>query len=147
MDIRLLVCRFIWDDGFGSISDALECLRLCKEEGAHVSSNSWGGVPHSSEPPRRLAGGREARREGRKSGSKRVQHRGAPCALADMSPVSFTCMHVPAQDLAPPVPPLPAGAIEDGLKEVEKAGMLFVVASGNQGIDLDARPAYPASSK
>lgn len=85
MDIRLLVCRFIWDDGFGSISDALECLRLCKEEGAHVSSNSWGGVPHSR-------------------------------------------------------------AIEDGLREIEQAGMLFVVASGNQGIDLDARPAYPASS-
>lgn len=49
MNVRLLVCRFIWDDGFGSISDALECLRLCREEGAMVSTNSWGGVPHSSE--------------------------------------------------------------------------------------------------
>ncbi|KAL4457752.1 hypothetical protein ABPG75_012617 [Micractinium tetrahymenae] len=85
MDVRLLVCRFIWDDGFGSISDALECLRLCKEEGAVISSNSWGGVPRSR-------------------------------------------------------------AIEEGLKEIEEAGMLFVVASGNQGIDLDARPAFPASS-
>jgi hypothetical protein len=50
MDVRLLVCRFIWDDGFGSISDALECLRLCREEGAAISTNSWGGVPHSREP-------------------------------------------------------------------------------------------------
>lgn len=58
MDIRLLVCRFIWDDGFGSISDALECLRLCKEEGAHVSSNSWGGVPHSSKRDRPVMGRR-----------------------------------------------------------------------------------------
>lgn len=49
MDVKLLVCRFIWDDGFGSISDALECLRLCREEGATVSTNSWGGVPQSSE--------------------------------------------------------------------------------------------------
>ncbi len=54
MDVRLLGCRFIWDDGFGSISDALECLRPCREEGALVSTNSWGGVPHSSEFLRRL---------------------------------------------------------------------------------------------
>lgn len=29
---------------------------------------------------------------------------------------------------------------------MEAAGMLFVVASGNQGVDLDTRPAFPASS-
>lgn len=70
MDIRLLVCRFIWDDGFGSISDALECLRLCKEEGAHVSSNSWGGVPHSSEPRPGRGWEKEGGREGDSCWSK-----------------------------------------------------------------------------
>jgi hypothetical protein len=39
-----------------------------------------------------------------------------------------------------------AEAIDAALKEIEAAGMLFVVASGNQGTDLDARPAFPASS-
>ncbi|KAI3436676.1 hypothetical protein D9Q98_006092 [Chlorella vulgaris] len=86
MNVRLLVCRFIWDDGFGSISDALECLRLCREEGAMVSTSSWGGVPHSM-------------------------------------------------------------AIDAALAEAKQAGMLFVVASGNQGTDLDARPSFPASSQ
>lgn len=49
MDVKILVCKFIWDDGMGSVSDALECLRLCKEAGATISSNSWGGVPNSRE--------------------------------------------------------------------------------------------------
>ncbi|KDD76845.1 subtilase, partial [Helicosporidium sp. ATCC 50920] len=38
---NLLVCRFIWADGTGYVSDAASCLDLCREAGAFVSSNSW----------------------------------------------------------------------------------------------------------
>lgn len=40
-----------------------------------------------------------------------------------------------------------AEAIDAALREIKAAGMLFVVAAGNQGTDLDARPAFPASSE
>lgn len=42
-----MVCRFIWDDAGGYISDAMTCLRLCRGEGAMITSNSWGGVGYS----------------------------------------------------------------------------------------------------
>lgn len=47
--VQLLVCRFIWDDGTGFVSDAMNCLKLCKQEGALITSNSWGGIGYSSE--------------------------------------------------------------------------------------------------
>lgn len=48
----------------------------------------------------------------------------------------------------PPALLLPAaGLIEEALKQVQEAGMLFVVASGNKATDLDARPEFPASSR
>jgi hypothetical protein len=43
----LMPCRFIGDSGAGYVSDAITCMRLCRAEGAHVYSNSWGGVPYS----------------------------------------------------------------------------------------------------
>lgn len=43
------MCRFIWDDGTGYVSDAMNCLKLCKQEGALITSNSWGGIGYSSE--------------------------------------------------------------------------------------------------
>ena len=44
----VLSCRFISDGGSGYISDAITCMRLCQEEGAHIYSNSWGGVGFSA---------------------------------------------------------------------------------------------------
>jgi hypothetical protein len=31
--VRLLVCKFIWDDGSGYVSDAMNCIKLCKQVG------------------------------------------------------------------------------------------------------------------
>ena len=42
--VKLVVCRFIWSDGSGYISDAITCLKLCRDEGALITSNSWGGI-------------------------------------------------------------------------------------------------------
>ena len=46
--VSLLPCRFIGDNGAGYVSDAIACMRLCRNEGAHVYSNSWGGVGYSA---------------------------------------------------------------------------------------------------
>ena len=46
--VKLLVCRFIWNDGSGYVSDAMNCIKLCKQEGALITSNSWGGIGYSS---------------------------------------------------------------------------------------------------
>lgn len=47
--VKLLVCRFIWNDGSGYVSDAMNCIKLCRQEGALITSNSWGGIGYSSE--------------------------------------------------------------------------------------------------
>lgn len=43
----VLTCKFISDSGSGYVSDAITCMRLCQQEGAHIYSNSWGGVGYS----------------------------------------------------------------------------------------------------
>ncbi len=43
--VGLLICKFIGDSGTGAIYDAIQCMRLCEEEGALIYSNSWGGIP------------------------------------------------------------------------------------------------------
>ncbi|KAL4451625.1 hypothetical protein ABPG75_007287 [Micractinium tetrahymenae] len=53
--VQMLVCRFIWDDGTGYVSDAMNCLKLCKQEGALITSNSWGGIGYSSFLEREIA--------------------------------------------------------------------------------------------
>lgn len=45
--VQLYVCRFIWNDGSGYISDAMNCISLCSAEGAMITSNSWGGIGYS----------------------------------------------------------------------------------------------------
>lgn len=45
--VSILSCRFITDNGAGYVSDAITCMRLCQKEGAHIYSNSWGGVGYS----------------------------------------------------------------------------------------------------
>ncbi|EFN56037.1 hypothetical protein CHLNCDRAFT_22903, partial [Chlorella variabilis] len=84
--IKLLVCRFIWNDGSGYVSDAMNCIKLCKQEGALITSNSWGGIGYSSFLEREIASS-------------------------------------------------------------QSAGQLFVVASGNSGVNLDDVPLYPTSYK
>ncbi|KDD76013.1 subtilase, partial [Helicosporidium sp. ATCC 50920] len=39
---QLYVCRFIWADGTGFLSDAAACLDWCRSKGVKISSNSWG---------------------------------------------------------------------------------------------------------
>lgn len=41
----------------------------------------------------------------------------------------------------------PAGFLEREIASTQTAGQLFVVASGNSGVDLDAVPLYPTSYK
>eukprot|EP00887_Chlorella_sp_A99_P002405 scaffold10.g2405.t1 len=43
--VKLLVCRFIWDDGGGWMSDAIKCWGLCDRAGATIYTNSWGKLP------------------------------------------------------------------------------------------------------
>eukprot|EP00890_Picochlorum_soloecismus_P001341 jgi/Picsp_1/2207/NSC_05671-R1_peptidase s8 and sedolisin len=45
---RLIGCKFLRDDGGGYTSDAIECINWCVEQGATISSNSWGGGSYSS---------------------------------------------------------------------------------------------------
>lgn len=84
--VKMLVCRFIWNDGSGYVSDAMNCIKLCNQEGAMITSNSWGGIGYSSFLEREIA-------------------------------------------------------------TSQSAGQLFVVASGNSGINLDDVPLYPTSYK
>lgn len=161
MDVKLLVCKFIWDDGMGSVSDALECLRLCKEAGATISSNSWGGVPNSREWPGRECTGwcgwgmskgslycnahswlHSCSSLQTSGGHARARATFAQCLLPSCP---LACLPINLPTLPTPCPS--AGLIEEALKQVQEAGMLFVVASGNHGVDLDARPAFPASSR
>lgn len=44
---KLYICRFLWDDGSGYVSDAMTCLGLCRTAGALITSNSWGGIDYS----------------------------------------------------------------------------------------------------
>lgn len=45
--VGLLICRFIGPLG-GDIFDAMVCMRLCRDEGALIYNNSWGGLTYSS---------------------------------------------------------------------------------------------------
>ncbi|KAG1651523.1 hypothetical protein FOA52_008470, partial [Chlamydomonas sp. UWO 241] len=40
---RMLGCKFMDSQGSGYTSDAVECVRYCREQGAKITSNSWGG--------------------------------------------------------------------------------------------------------
>lgn len=44
---KLYICRFIWDDDSGYVSDAMTCMTLCRGVGALITSNSWGGIDYS----------------------------------------------------------------------------------------------------
>ena len=43
----IMTCRFMDATGNGWVSDAIRCFEYCLSKGAHVLSNSWGGVDYS----------------------------------------------------------------------------------------------------
>jgi hypothetical protein len=41
---HIIGCKFLdGADGVGSMADAAECIRWCRDQGARITSNSWGG--------------------------------------------------------------------------------------------------------
>ena len=82
--VSLMVCKFITDYG-GDIGDAILCMRLCRDEGALIYNNSWGGLDYTSI------------------------------------------------------------ALEQEIKALEASNGLFVAAAGNDGLNIDYTPKYPAS--
>ncbi|KAG1667066.1 hypothetical protein FOA52_000429 [Chlamydomonas sp. UWO 241] len=83
-NVKMLGCKFLASEGAGYTSDAIECVRWCCNQGAKITSNSWGGGGYSR-------------------------------ALYD----------------------------EVGISEA--AGHLFIAAAGNDGVNIDTRPCYPAA--
>jgi len=41
-NVELVPCKFLDSSGSGSTSDAIECMNWCHDNGATISSNSWG---------------------------------------------------------------------------------------------------------
>ena len=46
-NVKMIGCKFLSSSGSGSTSDAIECVRWCREQGAKITSNSWGGGGYS----------------------------------------------------------------------------------------------------
>ena len=46
--VSIITCRFMDASGNGWVSDAIRCIEYCISKGAHVMSNSWGGVEYSA---------------------------------------------------------------------------------------------------
>jgi subtilisin family serine protease len=47
-NIQTVPCKFLSSTGSGSTSDGIECLYWCQQNGATISSNSWGSSSSSS---------------------------------------------------------------------------------------------------
>jgi subtilisin family serine protease len=45
--VRLMACKFLGADGYGYVSDAIECIDYARLNGAKVLSNSWSGGGYS----------------------------------------------------------------------------------------------------
>ena len=39
--VQLLSCKFLTASGTGSTSNAITCIRWCRNQGAKITSNSW----------------------------------------------------------------------------------------------------------
>ena len=44
-DVRLMACKFLGVDGFGTTEDAIRCVDFAVQNGARVINASWGGGP------------------------------------------------------------------------------------------------------
>lgn len=45
--VTMLPCKFLSASGSGSTSDGIECIYWCRDQGATISSNSWGSTSSS----------------------------------------------------------------------------------------------------
>lgn len=43
MQVQVLTCKFLNDQGYGYASDAVACIDYCLENGADIITNSWSG--------------------------------------------------------------------------------------------------------
>ena len=46
--VSIIACKFMDATGNGWVSDAIRCFQYCMSKGAHIISNSWGGVDYST---------------------------------------------------------------------------------------------------
>ena len=46
-NVSIMACKFLSASGSGSTSGAIACLQYALDNGAHITSNSWGGGPYS----------------------------------------------------------------------------------------------------
>lgn len=44
---KIMACKFLSADGYGSVSDAVDAIIYAVNNGAHILSNSWGGSDYS----------------------------------------------------------------------------------------------------
>lgn len=44
---QIMACRFLGPDGYGSTSDAVDCVNYAVDNGARILNNSWGGGGYS----------------------------------------------------------------------------------------------------
>ena len=47
-NVKLMACKFLNDEGYGYVSDAVYALEYAKMMGAHITNNSWGGGGYSA---------------------------------------------------------------------------------------------------
>ncbi len=40
--VHIIGCKFLDERGEGDVANAIECIRWCREQGARITSNSWG---------------------------------------------------------------------------------------------------------
>jgi subtilisin family serine protease len=82
--VRLMACKFLAEDGFGTTSDAIRSINFAVQKGAKIINNSWGGDSYSQ-------------------------------------------------------------ALFDAVAAGRDRGVLFLAAAGNDGINNDVFPTYPAN--
>ena len=102
---------------------------------ASTCTSPWnGGNSTLRPPPHRRAPPHPLPSLCRRKGEPPTRYRPGACAVAP-------------PPMARPELSEPAGFLEREIASTQTAGQLFVVASGNSGVDLDAVPLYPTSYK
>ena len=59
-NVRIMACKFLDGNGYGAISDAIECIDYAVAKGAKVLNNSWGGGDYSQALHDAIAAARDA---------------------------------------------------------------------------------------
>ena len=130
LQVNLLSCKFMGPAGYGSTSDAVQCIDFCLALKAHIISASWttGTLPN---PPLEEAGGRrqpQGAPRGQRTAPGVFQHAHDlnACLHPGMVLHSDHSLMIP-QILAPPLPTVARTA---------EAGALLVLAAGNFGANM-----------